>query len=151
MPKVLIAYASRTGQTKNIAELIAEGVRFTGVEAKVFDANALDAKFLIHPEDFADYDAYIFGSPTYHGEMMQAMKTLLFLAAQINVEGKTGGSFGAYGWSGEAADRIYDTMQNVFRMDMVGSPLKLKSASLQGALQMAQDYGRAVGRKVGGK
>jgi menaquinone-dependent protoporphyrinogen IX oxidase len=35
MPKVLIAYATRTGQTQNIAELIAEGVRFTGVEAKV--------------------------------------------------------------------------------------------------------------------
>ncbi|MGB6066085.1 MAG: flavodoxin domain-containing protein [Desulfomonilaceae bacterium] len=151
MPKVLIAYATRNGETKNIAELIAEGVRFTGVEANVLDANALEAKFLTHPEDLADYDAYIFGSPTYHGEMMQAMKTLLFLAAQVNLEGKTGGSFGAYGWSGEAADRIYDTMQNVFRMDMVGSPLKLKSASLQGGLQMAQDYGRAVGQKVSGK
>jgi flavorubredoxin len=146
MPKVLIAYATRTGQTQNIAELIAEGVRFTGVEAKV-----LDAKALPNAEDFAGYDAYVFGSATYHGEMMQAMKTLLFLAAQVNLEGKVGGSFGSYGWSGEAADRIYDTMHNVFKMDMVGTPLRLKSAALQGALQMAQDYGRAIGNKIGGK
>jgi flavorubredoxin len=146
MPKVLIAYASRTGQTQNIAELIAEGVRFTGVEAKV-----LDVKALPNPEDLAGYDAYVFGSATYHGEMMQAMKTLLFLAAQVNLEGKVGGSFGSYGWSGEAADRIYDTMKNVFKMDMVGTPLRLKSAALQGALQMAQDYGRAIGKKIGGK
>jgi flavorubredoxin len=146
MPKVLIAYATRTGQTQNIAELIAEGVRFTGVEAKV-----LDAKALPNPEDLAGYDAYVFGSATYHGEMMQSMKTLLFLAAQVNLEGKVGGSFGSYGWSGEAADRIYDTMQNVFKMDMVGTPLRLKSAALQGALQMAQDYGRAIGNKIGGK
>ena len=146
MPKVLITYATRTGQTQNIAELIAEGVRFTGVEAKV-----LDAKALPNAEDFAGYDAYVFGSATYHGEMMQAMKTLLFLAAQVNLEGKVGGSFGSYGWSGEAADRIYDTMHNVFKMDMVGAPLRLKSAALQGALQMAQDYGRAIGNKIGGK
>ena len=42
-------------------------------------------------------------------------------------------------------------MQNVFKMDMVGTPLRLKSAALQGALQMAQDYGRAIGNKIGGK
>jgi flavorubredoxin len=83
--------------------------------------------------------------------MMQAMKTLLFLTAKANLEGKVGASFGSYGWSGEAPDRIYDTMQNVFKMDMVGSPLRLKSAALQGALQMAQDYGRAIGKKIGGK
>lgn len=146
MPKVLIAYATRTGQTQNIAELIAEGVRFTGVEAKVVDCKALS-----NQEDLADYEAYVFGSATYHGEMMQAMKTLLFLAAKVNLEGKVGGSFGSYGWSGEAADRIYDTMQNVFKMDMVGTPLRLKSAALQGALQMAQDYGRATGTKIVGK
>jgi NAD(P)H dehydrogenase (quinone) len=146
MPKVLIAYATRTGQTQDIAELIAEGVRFTGAEAKVVDVKALSSQ-----EDLAGYEAYVFGSATYHGEMMQAMKTLLFLAAQANLEGKVGGSFGSYGWSGEAADRIYDTMQNVFKMDMVGTPLRLKSALLQGALQMAQDYGRAIGKKIGGK
>lgn len=146
MPKALIAYATRTGQTQDIAELIAEGVRFTGAEAKVSDAKAL-----ANPEDIAGYDAYVFGSATYHGEMMQSMKTLLFLAARANLEGKAGGAFGSYGWSGEAADRIYDTMQNVFNMDMVGTPLRLKSALLQGALQMAQDYGRAIGNKIAGK
>jgi flavorubredoxin len=146
MPKALIAYATRTGQTHNIAELIAEGVRFTGAEAKLLNANTLP-----NPEDLAGYDAYVFGSATYHGEMMQAMKTLLFLAAQTNLEGKVGGSFGSYGWSGEAPDRIYETMRNVFKMDMVGTPLRLKSASLQGALQMAQDYGRLIGNKIGGK
>ncbi len=35
MAKVLIVYATRTGETQNIAELIAEGVRFTGHEAEV--------------------------------------------------------------------------------------------------------------------
>ncbi len=146
MPKVLIAYATRTGQTQNIADLIAEGARFTGTDAKV--VNAADVK---DAEILAGYDGYVFGSATYHGEMMQAMKTFLFLAAKADLSGKVGASFGAFGWSGEAADRIYDTMQNMFNMDMVGAPLRLKSSTLQGGLQMAQDYGRSIGKKIAGR
>ncbi len=61
---------------------------------------------------------------------------------------KIGGSFGAFGWSGEAPDRIYETMKNVFNMNMVKDPLRLKSASLGGGQQMAQDYGRDIGQKL---
>jgi flavorubredoxin len=146
MPKALIVYATRSGQTQDIAGYVAEGIRFTGAEAKLVNATELQKQ-----EQLEGYDAYVFGSATYHGEMMQAMKTLLFLAAKENLEGKIGGSFGAFGWSGEAPDRIYDTMQNVFKMEMVGTPLRLKSALLQGALQMAQDYGREIGKRISGK
>ncbi|MFH1115641.1 MAG: flavodoxin domain-containing protein [Pseudomonadota bacterium] len=145
MPKALIVYATRAGQTQSIADLIAEGIRFTGSEAKVINATEIKKE-----EDLEGYDAYVFGSATYHGEMMQALKTMLFIAAKLDLEGKAAGSFGAFGWSGEAPDRIYDTMKNLFKMDMVGSPLRLKSALLQGALQMAQDYGREIGKKISG-
>jgi len=91
---------------------------------------------------------YVFGSATYHGDMMQGMKTLLFLAEKADLEGKPGGAFGAFGWSGEAPDRIYDTMKNIFNMDMVSGSLRLKSAALGGGIQMAQDYGREVGKKL---
>src|SRR4030042_2012225 len=143
MPKALIAYASRTGETQSIADYIAEGIRFTGAEAKVVDAAQLK-----NEEDFEGYDAYVFGSATYHGEMMQAVKTLLFLAANVNLEGRVGASFGAFGWSGEAPDRIFETMRNIFKMEMVGSPLRLKSTVLHGGPQMAQDYGREIGKRL---
>jgi hypothetical protein len=42
-------------------------------------------------------------------------------------------------------------MQNILKMDMVGSPLRLKSAVIQGGMQMAQDYGREIGKKITGK
>ena len=145
MPKALIVYVTRTGETKDIGELIAEGIRFCGVDATV--TNVTEIK---KDEDLAGYDAYVFGSATYHGDMMQGMKTLLFLAEKANLDGKVGGSFGAFGWSGEAPDRIYDTMKNIFNMDMVSGPLRLKSASLGGGIQMAQDYGREIGKKLEG-
>jgi flavorubredoxin len=80
--------------------------------------------------------------------MIQGMKTMLFLAEKAGLEGKAGGAFGAFGWSGEAPDRIYDTMKNIFKMNMVGGPLRLKASSLGGGVQMAQDYGREIAEKL---
>ena len=143
MGKALVVFSTRSGETEGIADLIAEGIRFEGGEADVRNIKNIKSE-----ADLQGYDAYVFGSATYHGEMMQPMKTMLFLAEKANLEGKTGASFGAFGWSGEAPGRIYDTMKNVCKMDMVRGPLMLKSALLQGAKQMAQDYGREVGKEI---
>lgn len=143
MSKALIVYESRKGETTKIGELIAEGIRFSGHEAVITNVREIKKE-----TDLEGYDAVILGSATYHGEMMQGMKTLLFLAEKAELKGKIGGSFGAFGWSGEAPDRIYNTMKNIFLMDMVDGPLRLKSSSLDGGLQMAQDYGREIAGKM---
>jgi flavorubredoxin len=143
MSKALIVYATRTGETQKIAELIAEGIRFSGHEAE-----AVDAKNIKNESDLEGFDAYVFGSSTYHGEMLQAMKTFLFIAEKANLEGKPGGAFGSFGWSGEANDRIFDTMKHILKIDVVGDTLRLKSSSLEGGMQMAQDYGRAIAKKL---
>ena len=144
MAKVLIVYATRTGETQNIADLVAEGVRFSGHEADVINVKEIKSE-----ADLEGYAGYVFGSSTYHGEMLQGMKTFLFLAEKANLEGKVGGSFGAYGWSGEANDRIFETMKHILKMDLVGDTLRLKSSTLGGGLQMAQDYGREIAKKLG--
>jgi flavorubredoxin len=143
MPKVLVVYTTRTGDTQRIAERIAEGVRFEGVEAEVADLSTIKKE-----SDLNGYDGYVFGAPTYHGDMLQPMKTFLFLAEKAELEGKAGGAFGAFGWSGEAPERIYGTMKNIFKMNMVGDPLRLKSMALGGGTQMAQDYGRQIAKKI---
>jgi len=143
MGKALIVYDTRTGETQKIGDIVAEGLRFSGMEAEV--ANVNDIK---NEADLQGYDALVFGSATYHGAMMQKMKTMLFMAEKAGLEGKAGGAFGAFGWSGEAPDRIFDTMKNIFKMDMVSGPLRLKSSSLGGGVQMAQDYGREIAKKL---
>jgi flavorubredoxin len=143
MAKVLVVCATRTGETLRIGELIAEGIRFSGHEVKVVNVNAIKKE-----ADLQSYDALAFGSATYHGDMIQGMKTVLFLAEKAGLEGKVGGAFGAFGWSGEAPDRIFNTMKNIFKMNMVGGPLRLKASSLGGGVQMAQDYGREIAEKL---
>lgn len=143
MAKVLVVYATRTSSTRDIADLVAEGIRFSGNEAVLVEVKDIKSE-----ADLEGFDGYVFGSPTYHGEMLQSMKTMLFLAEKANLEGKVGGAFGAHGWSTEAQDRIYNTMKEVFKMDMAKDPLLLKSASLGGGVQMAQDYGKEIGSKL---
>ncbi len=143
MAKTLIVYATRTGATRKIADIVAEGLRFSGHEAKVRDVKEIKSE-----ADLNGFDAYVFGSATYHGDMMQAMKTFLFLAEKADLAGKTGGAFGAFGWSGEAPERIFGTMQNIFQMNMVDGPLMLKSVGLGGGISMAQAYGKKLAEKL---
>jgi len=55
--KVLVAYASKAGSTKGIAEFIGEKLRARGVPAEVYDVGAVH-----RPED---YDAFVVGSGVY--------------------------------------------------------------------------------------
>jgi flavorubredoxin len=144
MPKALIVCSTRTGETRKIGELIAEGLRFSMVDVTIKDATEIKKE-----TDLAGYDAYVFGSSTYHGEMMNSMKTMLFLAEKAGLKDRKGGAFGSYGWSGEAAERIFETMKNIYGMAMVNSPLMLKSATVEGGMKMAQNYGREVAAAIG--
>ena len=144
MSKALIVYVSRTGETHEIGNLIAEGLRMSGIETSVLEAKAIQKE-----SNLEGYEALVLGSATYHGDMMQGMKTLLFMAEKAKLEGQVGAAFGAFGWSGEAPDRIYDTMKHIFKMKMVGQPLRLKSSRLQGGVKAAQDYGKEIAKKIG--
>ena len=143
MAKVLIVCATRTGETVSIGNLIAEGIRICGHEARVVKVTDIKTE-----SELQGYDGFVFGSATYHGDMLQGMKTFLFLVEKAGLQGKIGGAFGAFGWSGEAPNRIFDTMQNIFKMEMVSGPLRLKSSSLGGGIRMAQDYGREIAQRL---
>jgi len=143
MAKALIVYSSRSGETRSIAELIAEGLRFSAVEATLRDVVEIKRE-----TELVGFDIYVFGSSTYHGEMMDRMKTFLFLAERAELKGKIGGAFGAYGWSGEAAERIFDTMKNIYEMEMASGPLMLKTSSVDGGIKVAQAYGKELAAKL---
>ena len=145
MKKVLIAFASRTGNTEKMAEYIAEGIRFSGNEAAISKISDLK-----ETKDIAGFDGYVLGCPTYHRDMTGGMKTFLFMAEKANLLGKMGGAFGPYTHSGESAPMLFDTMNYVFKMDLVDlGALSIKDAVLvtDEGLKACQDYGKAVGQK----
>jgi flavorubredoxin len=146
MKNVLIAYISRTGNTEKMAAAIAEGVRFTGNNAEIKKITNIK-----NEAELKDYDGFIFGCPTYHRDMTAGMKTFLFLAQKANLVGKMGGAFCAYTHSGESGPMVYDTMQHVFKMDMVDlGSLNLKEHIIgtDDGLRACQEYGKAVSMKL---
>lgn len=146
MKKVLVGYVSRTGNTQQMAEYIAEGVRFSGNTADVKKINEIKSE-----KDLAEYDGLVFGCPTYHKDMTPGMKNFLFLAQKAGLEGKPGGAFGSHTHSGESAPMIFDTMEHVYKMDMVnlgGLCLKEAIIGTQEGMKACQDYGRAVAEKL---
>lgn len=146
MKKVLIAYDSRTGNTEKMAEYIAEGVRIAGHEAELKKIGTIKKD-----AELQGYDAYVFGCPTYHRDMTNGMKTFLFLAQQAGLEGKVAGAFGSYTHSGDAPKLIFDTMEYVFKMDMVDvGSFNLKEHIIETGegVRACQDYGKAIGQKL---
>jgi flavodoxin len=147
MNKILVAYVSRTGNTKKMADFISEGVRFSGHDPVLKKISEIK-----NEKDLEGYDGFIFGCPTYHRDMTNGMKTFLFIAEKSNLLGKMGGAFGSYTHSGESAQMIFDTMEFVFKMDMVDlGALNLKEAIIDtpDGLKACQEYGKAVGQKFG--
>lgn len=92
MAKVLVLYYSMYGHIETLANTVAEGARSVeGVEVtvkRVAETMPPDAFKAAHgkvdqqapvasPQDLADYDAIIFGSPTRFGNMAGQMRTFL--------------------------------------------------------------------------
>ena len=89
MPKILIIYYSRTGNTKKMAQEVAKGVEKgkISVELKMVED--------IKADDLLNYDGIIIGSPTYYGTMASPIKKLLDDSVRFHgeLEGKVGGAF----------------------------------------------------------
>ncbi len=72
MPKVLVAYYSKTGKTKQVAEAIAEGAKSVkGVNVELKNVEDISAK------EAVEADAFAFGSPAYFSMMSGPLLTLL--------------------------------------------------------------------------
>jgi flavorubredoxin len=147
MKKVLIAYISRSGKTQQMAEYVAEGVRMTGNVAEVKKITDIKSE-----KDLQGYDGYAFGSPTYHRAMPGIMETFLFMAQKAGLAGKVGGAFGSYTHSGDAPKIIFDTMENVYKMNVVDlGSFNLLEHLVEGmdGMKACQEYGKAIAKKLG--
>lgn len=146
MKKVLIAYHSRSGTTKKMADYLAEGVRIAGNEALVEKIATYK-----QADQMTGFDGYLFGCPTYHKDMTAGMKQFLFIAEKANLTGKIGGAFGSHTHSGEAAPMVFETMQHVYKMDVVDlGPLNLTEALMETdeGMKACHQYAKALCEKL---
>jgi len=143
MPKILVLYYSRTGNTEKMAKAVAEGANaIQGVEVEL--------NYYVTPESLSNFDVIIVGTPTYHHEMTIDMKRLFEEAAAkgINLKGKIGAAFGSYGWSGEAPKLVLEIMKNKFEMQVTEPPLLIKYTPDQTGLENCKEFGKKIAERL---
>ena len=121
--QVLILYFSKGGNTKKLAEKIAQGVEeVEGVKALL--KNSSD----VTKDDFLDSDGVIAGSPVYFGVMAAELKKIFdeFIGVRKKMEGKVGAAFAT---SGDLTGGKETTMMSIIQvmliygMIIVGDPM----------------------------
>jgi len=87
MPKIIVVYYSRSGNTEAMARIIAEAIKNEGIntECKKVQDTSVD--------ELLNVDGIIIGSPTYYGTMAAEIKK--FLDDSVKHHGKLDGKVGA--------------------------------------------------------
>ena len=93
MKKTAVIYWSGTGNTKQMAEAVLEGMKSAGAEAALLEAAQVDAS------TFSGVDAVAFGCPAMGSEVLEEMEfEPMFSACKSHLNGKKVALFGSYGW-----------------------------------------------------
>ena len=85
--KLAVIYDSVTGNTKQAAEWIVEGMKRTGAEAGAFSVDEADEAAL------AGISGAVIGCPSYMATMTPNLRGWLMKAGKLGLAGKLGGAF----------------------------------------------------------
>jgi NAD(P)H dehydrogenase (quinone) len=93
--KISIVYHSETGNTRKMADMIADGAKAVSpeIEARVMSYDTVDEEFL------AASAALVVGCPTYEGTLSWQIKRFLD-ETRVDLAGKLGGCFASQNWPG---------------------------------------------------
>ena len=149
---VLVLFFSKSGNTKKLAEHVAEGVNeVDGVQAVVRSTAEVTR------DDFLNSAGIIAGSPVYFGLMAADLKRVFdeFVGLRKRMENKVGAAFVTGGGvAGGMETTIMSIMQCMFiyGMIVVGDPMAATghygAASVGLPDQQTGDNGRKLGRRV---
>lgn len=142
MPRALIIYETRTGNTELMAKAIEAGLKEAGVEVELRRAGHIKA------DELREVDAIVLGSPTHFHNLFATMKTVLFEMEKLPLKDKVGAAFGSYGWSGEACGILTETMANLFEMDVLEPSMKIKKRPSDRDLEACRAFGRKIAEQI---
>lgn len=146
---VSIFYVTSYKNTKEMAQNIYDGLESSAtIIANIYDLMALDEQNML--TILEESTGIIIGTPTINGDAPKPVWDLLSCMTLLEKKGKIGGSFGSYGWSGEAVEMINTRLKALkFRVPM--DSLKVKLIPTKSELFMSYNFGVEFGKIVNGK
>lgn len=144
MGTILVIYHSHTGNTRKMAELVAEGAAAAGQH----DVRLLDVGEL-KMTDLSNADAFAFGSPDYFTYMAGEMKTLFdhALGKVDKVKGKPFVSFVSHGGGGSGIESL-DRLGAAIGLKHVCEGVKSLGAPAKGTVQECRRLGEVLAEAV---
>ncbi len=98
--RVIIAYVSAYGYTKELAEIAHETLQKNDIDSRMFEITQYsDAELM---EEINKADGVLLGSPTFNRDALAPVWNLLTNFSAYKQKGLNAAAFGSYGWSGEA-------------------------------------------------
>ncbi|WP_252236656.1 flavodoxin family protein [Clostridium sp. CH2] len=105
--KISIIYFSKTGKTKEMANIIASGMKLEkDIEVGLFDIDNINYDFLNESK------AVIFGTPTYYANTCWQIKKWFDESSNCNLSGKIGAVFATANYAQGGADTAILTIIN---------------------------------------
>lgn len=143
---VFIPYVSAYHNTGILAEKIAEGIQSTGdFIVEVADIETMSLGDI--DERLAKSKGIIVGCPTINQNILLPIYRMFALISPIRDKGKIGGSFGSYGWSGEAVKLINTNLENL-KLDVHGNGVFIKFTPHEEDFGKCIEYGKEIGMKL---
>ena len=150
MVKALVLYHSQEfGNTKAMAEAVAEGLRTSGCDITLFNTN--EGRFDI--TGFPQYDCVAFGSPDYYSYVAGGLKTFIddhyvhdVRKGLKGLKGKPYTLFYSHGGGG----KVRDAMLNLFKRvgTQVGEPVGSYGKPNRDVLEKCRALGRELAAAV---
>jgi flavorubredoxin len=143
---VLITYVSAYGYTRQMAEMIAEGIK----EVITCDIRVIDIENILLgelEEMIVRSNALLIGSPTINQNTVLPIYKLFALINPIRDKGKKAAAFGSYGWSGEAVKLIEDHM-HALKLNIVQDGMASRFAPEKDKAESLREYGRSFGEAL---
>ena len=134
-------YVSAYGYTKQLSEMIAQGVEDAGAEVHRYDLVFDDKANLA--ADMAAADGYLFGTPTILGEALEPVYSLTLGMYPPVYKGRLASAFGSYGWSGEGVPHLIERLKQIRLKVLDGFRVRFKPDDNQ--LADAYDFGYNFG------
>lgn len=141
MPKLVVIYLSTSGNTKAMADAIAEGARSRNVDAET--VNFHEARI----EDIKAADAIAIGSSTFYYKMLPPMEKFIESLEKAKVADKVGAAFGSYGWSGEAPVMIAEKMRDL-GMKVIDPVLRIQYEPSEKDIEECKRLGKDIAARV---
>lgn len=145
--KVFIPYVSAYGNTKQMAEKIAEGIKMAGdIEVELMDIEMTEVGEL--EEKVYGACAFIIGTPTINQNTLLPIYKLMAVMNPIKNRGHLAGAFGSYGWSGEAVKIVQDMLKNLKFKIYDEDGLKVNFIPYEKSDARAIEYGLGFGKQL---